>query len=120
METCKIDLGKMLDNKQEYILCSAIKLKDENVTDKEFQITYKDVSCWKQYGKIDDIYLIETGRRHPDILYKNLERVSKNPHDQGFYTSFGRFVTREEAAEIAYTCGQIKEKKHLLFSEDLY
>lgn len=37
----------MLDNKQEYILCSAIKLKDENVTDIEFQITYKIIKILK-------------------------------------------------------------------------
>lgn len=39
---------------------------------------------------------------------------------QGFITSHGRFVTREEVALIAYNTGQIKEQVKRLFSEDLY
>ena len=35
-------------------------------------------------------------------------------------TSMGRFVNREEAAEIAYNCGQITEEKVALFSEDVF
>lgn len=107
-------------DKKEYILCSAVRLKPEHYTDEEYRLNYKDVSCWEKYGKIDDIYFIETGRRHGDILYKHIGRVSKSPKNQGFYTSFGRFVSREEAAEIAYNVGQIEEKKNRLFSEDLY
>jgi hypothetical protein len=45
------------------------------------------------------------------------------PDDQGFITSTGRFVTREEACVIARNAGQII-KKHgpddELFSEDLW
>jgi hypothetical protein len=39
---------------------------------------------------------------------------------QGFYTSKGRFVGREEAAKIAYAAGQIFSPTNRLFSEDLY
>lgn len=39
---------------------------------------------------------------------------------EGFITSFGRFVDRVEAAEIAYNCGQIDEKINVLFSENLF
>lgn len=42
---------------------------------------------------------------------------------QGFITSTGRFVDREEAAKIALESGQINElkySKNKLFSEDLY
>lgn len=40
---------------------------------------------------------------------------------QGFYTSFGRFVNREEALQIAKEAGQVEETlSNRLFSEDLY
>jgi hypothetical protein len=39
---------------------------------------------------------------------------------QGFITSKERFVTRTEAAKIAYASGQIAAPKRLLFSEDLW
>lgn len=39
---------------------------------------------------------------------------------QGFITSNGRFVNREEAAIIAYKAGQLKEQVKRLFSENLY
>ena len=40
---------------------------------------------------------------------------------QGFYTSYGRFVNREEALQIAKDAGQIQETDdNRLFSEDLY
>lgn len=41
-------------------------------------------------------------------------------HEQGFLTNLNRFVTREEAAEIAFNAGQIREKIETLYSEDLY
>jgi hypothetical protein len=41
-------------------------------------------------------------------------------HEQGFVTSAGNFVTREEAAELAYCAGQITERKPTLFSEDVW
>lgn len=45
------------------------------------------------------------------------------PEEQGFVTSFGRFVGRKEACEIARTAGQIVEKhgpNDTLFSEDMW
>lgn len=42
---------------------------------------------------------------------------------QGFYTSKGRFVSRQEAYEIAKRAGQLTDNKKLipgLTSEDLY
>jgi len=60
-------------------------------------------------------------RRHHLILKRH------HPHTkggiQGFLTSEGRFVTREEATQIAISSGQIKEKKYnksRLFSEELW
>lgn len=40
--------------------------------------------------------------------------------EQGFITNAGEFVSREEAAAIAYANGQIKAPKRDLFSEDLW
>ena len=99
--------------KQEYILCAAIKRKTPiDVKIKNYKTnTLKD----------DDIYSIEIGRRHNDIL----ARFGKSQLDvikQGFYTSWGRFVSREEALQIAKEAGQVSEDidASRLFSEDLY
>lgn len=98
-------------NKEEYILCAAIK-----------RLTTKD--CTKHYYN-NDIYNIEIGYRHCDIFGRFKEEVSRHPQDQGFYTSKGRFVDRKEALEIAIKSQQVKEEEcHNttigLFSEDLY
>ena len=98
--------------KKEYVLCAAIKRKTPiNVKSKNYKTnTLED----------DDIYSIEIGRRHNDILARfgksQLEAIK-----QGFYTSYGRFVSREEALQIAKDAGQVKETdSNILFSEDLY
>jgi hypothetical protein len=108
--------------KQEYILCAAIKRIE--------------VKGWDPYyDEMNDICDIEIGYRHYDILQKFQGEVSKDFKDQGFYTSKGRFVDREEAAYIALLAGQIDVEKCFsvkyvdgsairtlrpLYSEDLY
>ena len=99
------------DFKKEYVLCAAIKRKIPiNVISKNY----------KTYTLDDDIYSIEIGRRHNDIL----ARFGKDVLcviQQGFYTSFGRFVSREEALQIAKEAGQVGETDDSrLYSEDLY
>ena len=75
---------KKIDRSKEYLLCAAIRRKEER-------------DCPKVYGEqFRDIYKIELGWRHPDILHRFIGEVSKDPDDQGFYASKGRFVTREE------------------------
>ena len=98
----------MIDNSKEYILCAAIKRKRPK----------KCHRCY--YQQLSDIFEIEIGYRHPDIMYRFFKEVSTEPYSDGFYTSKGRFVDRKEAARIAYDCGQTSEFKELLFSEDLY
>lgn len=98
--------------KQEYILCAAIKrLKP---------IEVKACNYQTETQHPDDIYSIEIGRRHNDILArfgKDVLCVTQ----QGFYTSWGRFVDREEALKIAKEAGQVEEtNSSRLFSEDLY
>jgi hypothetical protein len=41
-------------------------------------------------------------------------------YEQGFLTNTNRFVDREEAAQIAFDSGQIKQHTITLYSEDLY
>ena len=64
---------------------------------------------------------VYTGRRHSDIIRANVNvDFAFSQCEQGFITDKGEFVSRSEAAKIAYKCGQIKEQKRQLFSEDLY
>ena len=94
----------MLDNSLEYILCSAILRKEP-----------KPTTLFNDIGKV------ELGFRHCDILQKFQTEVDRTPSAQGFLTSRGRFVSREEAKEIALKCGQItKTISSVLTSEDLY
>ena len=111
-----------MDNKQEYILCAAIK-------------RIEGKNCNPYYEDMNDICDIEIGYRHHDILQRFQGKVSRKSKDQGFYTSEGRFVDREEAAYIALRAGQIDIEKCFtvkivdgstirtlkpLYSEDLY
>lgn len=91
----------------ERILCSAIK----RIKPRE--------KCNYHHN---DIHLIEIGYRHHDIFIRFKDEVSRNPEDQGFYTSKGRFVDRYEACKIAKESGQIEvdDEKTVLYSEDLY
>ena len=92
---------------REYILCAAI-----------LRIVPKKIKC--RYRSCNDIYRCELGWRHADILYRFEGEVSKNPFDGGFFTSRGRYVSREEAATIARNAGQINKCDEILYSEDLY
>ncbi len=63
------------------------------------------------------------GLRHHNCFYtasligKHLR--NKEP-EQGFVTNEHRFVSREEAALIAFQAGQVGERKEKLYSEDLW
>ena len=111
-----------MTDKQEYILCAAIKRIERK-------------KCNPYYDEMNDICDIEIGYRHHDILQRFQGEVSRKSKDQGFYTSEGRFVNREEAAYIALLAGQIDIEKCFsvkyvddspirtlkpLYSEDLY
>ena len=89
-------------DKEEYILCAAIYNPDE-----------VDMAGHP---------LIYCGYRHHNILWQG-KHVSRNQKHQGFLTSKGRFVSREEAATIALDAGQTDDlnyNSNKLFSEDLY
>lgn len=98
----------------EYILCSAIWFDDGIDT------------YIHQPNNINTGYVV-CGHRHHNCftitaMLQGLLRKERNTRKeaQGFLTNRNRFVNREEAADIAYASGQIKEKKKQLFSEDLY
>lgn len=102
-------------NEKEYILCAAIK----RIAPRECY--HKGNPYWEG---TNDILNIEIGYRHHDIFMRfGPEVISKKPSDQGFYTSKGRFVSREEGMRIAKECGQVTDEQihsNELFSEDLY
>lgn len=116
-----------MTDKQEYILCAAIKRIEPK-------------PCMPYHEGTNDICNIEIGYRHHDILQRFVGEVSRNSKDQGFYTSNGRFVDRKEAMLIAWRAKQVTneiagsekldlgkiidrgqiEKLNKLYSEDLY
>ena len=110
----------MINDSKEYIVASAIHYDDG------LEYPYQDI-----YG-IETGFVL-CGFRHPMIIsilptiffYKAEQRNSKlqkNKTTQGFITSYGRFVDRHEAYEIAFDCGQIKSKSPVgtLYSEDVF
>jgi hypothetical protein len=92
----------------EKILCAAIKRKTRRICDSE------------PYHQ-NDILDIEIGYRHHDIIMRFTGEI--DPFYQGFYTSMGRYVDREEGFKIAEKANQIMRitgSYGTLFSEDLY
>jgi len=67
---------------------------------------------------------IWTGRRHHLIIRAII--IARGAAegavygDQGFLVDDGRFVSREEAAKIAFEAGQIPARIPQLFSEDVF
>lgn len=97
------------------IICSAIHYDDKK--------DYPGINKFNQTG------IILFGFRHSQIILLAKELDIKSKYDiktitQGFITSDGMFVTREEAYKIALESGQITAEKCnpycKLFSEDIY
>lgn len=81
--------------------------------------------------------LVFPGQRHPQCFMlldlwrsklteaeikaiEEIDRWGLRGHNQGFLTSVGRFVDREEAGRIAFRAGQTDRLFESLTSEDLY
>ena len=93
----------------ERIIAAAYKVKPEYICDEGF--------VWKTGTKErDDIYQCRIGRHHAEILHIFGDQVDHNT--DGFYTSYGRWVDRKEAARIAIKSGQI-QKCHYFAGERL-
>lgn len=67
---------------------------------------------------------VYTGKRHHEILNNIKPFGALKGSEQGFVTSTGRFVGREEARRIALDCGQVRKEdlrtNNLIFSEELW
>lgn len=61
---------------------------------------------------------IYEGYRHGNIMQEIHEEVK--PDEQGFLTDTGRFVSRVEAAKIAYEAGQIPNGIYSLDSYQVF
>ena len=99
----------------ERIIAAAYKVKPEYMFGRDFG-TYKTGT-----KDLDDIYNCRIARHHAEILQLFGKEVDK--HLDGFYTSYGRFVDRKEAAKIALSCGQVKKLKYFkdkLDSSDVF
>lgn len=106
--------------KKEYILCAAI--------------WYKEIPLKKELPQVLPINcdkgLVVLGHRHGQCMWTmdcltGLRSVTNAPdgvgeYIQGFLTNTNRFVSREEAAQIAIDSKQIKQHTITLYSEDLY
>lgn len=97
----------------EQIICSAVWFQDG----KEHEHQPKNINTG----------FVIAGRRHHNCYYtmaavksSDVSRMDFGEQVQGFLTNTDRFVTREEAAKIAYTAKQIMKETTMLFSEDLY
>lgn len=68
-----------------------------------------------------------TGKRHNEIIEQFYDLTSLRTvtsecgeYEQGFLTCFSKFVTRQEAAKIAFKAKQLKKEKLILYSEDIF
>lgn len=86
----------------ERIIAAAYKVKPEYI--------YKGGGCVLKISdtkEMDDIYQCRIGRHHAEILHIFGKEVDHET--DGFYTSYGRWVDRKEAAKIAIESGQIQK-----------
>lgn len=73
------------------------------------------VAIWTK----DKVYVGENRERH-DALYCPINKFEGIEHIQGFITDSGEFLTRKQAGEHAFKCGQISSFTDYLLSEDLW
>lgn len=98
-----------MNNKVPYIMCAAIY--------------YDDGNKYPHQPKNIETGMIICGHRHHVCfvtIMHTFPNRDKNNIKQGFLTSDNRFVSRIEAAKIAYDCGQTEIQLPSLFSEDLW
>ena len=99
----------------ERVIAAAYKVKPEFICKKGSVLQTKE-------RVKDDIYQCRIGRHHAEILHMFGKEVDHET--DGFYTSYGRWVDREEAAKIAISSGQIQKCHYfggtMLDSSDLF
>ena len=101
----------------EKIACSAIRIGENKYTPVELGYTYRT----------GEIFIGTIPCRHFHLLwvrnYFNKARVPEPTMQQGFFTTYGRFVDRSEAGLIATKRGQLLDttiENTYLFSEDVW
>ena len=101
---------------KEYILCAANHYDDgEKMIHGPKNIESGFVICGRRHHNCINMFAKMVGFPYDENGHK-LMRTER----QGFLTNTDRFVEREEAAQIAFECGQITQHKIVLYSEDLY
>lgn len=96
---------------KEYIMCAATWYKDYPVAAHgPGNITKGIVLCGRNHASIIQQHVILSGK----------SAFEMGDYEQGFLTSYNRFVDREEGMLIAKAIGQTDSKSKRLFSEDLY
>ena len=97
----------------ETVLCSAIWYDDGEVYPHQETYGVKTgfVLCGYRHHNIIGVFSTNDKFRKDGKAYKTM---------QGFVTSSGRFVDREQAAIIAYNAFQTERCGGKLYSEDLY
>ena len=93
----------------ERIIAAAYKVKPQFICKKG---TVRKINIDEK----DDIYQCRIARHHAEILQMYSKEIDHET--DGFYTSYGRWVDRREAARIAIESGQIK-KCHYFGGEEL-
>lgn len=83
----------------ERIIAAAYKVKPQFICKKG---TVRKINIDEK----DDIYQCRIARHHAEILQMYSKEIDHET--DGFYTSYGRWVDRKEAARIAIESGQIK------------
>jgi hypothetical protein len=67
---------------------------------------------------------LEAPARHGDIIHAIAQSIPETEWpvrgDQGFLTSSGKFVGRNDAMEIARAAGQVQSTSDTLYTEDLW
>lgn len=100
----------MINFNKEYIISAAI-----HYSKKRGLVPFHSV-----YGISDGVVI--TGFRYPLCIQAAIPWIKKGYKEisQGFITSFGRYVSREEAAKLAYESGQISVQLKCLFTIDVF
>jgi hypothetical protein len=106
---------------EEKIICAAVWYKELELK--------KDVPFYSYLPKNLDKGIVFSGHRHGQCIYSKcaitgLRDAESGENEQGFLTSKNRFVSREEALEIALKQNQVIDHSQIrgnkLYSEDLY
>ena len=107
---------------KEKIICSAIHYDDGNyyMGQDVYKISSGFVIGGFRHQNIISVVATNNYYEHPEMHLIQKKNGVKYKTIQGFITSLGRFVDREEGAEVAFKAKQTSKKLKTLFSEDIY